>query len=162
MDTSGHLPWKVRSVRLSSRCPDPRGAGIINRESEFATGLLVPAGTPADIIRFLQAQIAQIAALPDVRERLGTLGLIRSGARQMSSGHGSRQNHKMGTDRSCRKRQYQLTSSLVAHAMRGPRPDRTLEIGYAFWKSKVLLSAVEFDVFTVLAPGPLTLRSTGR
>ena len=66
-------------------------------------------------------------------------------------------NHKMGTDRSCRKRQYQLTSSLVAHAMRGPRPDRTLEIGYAFWKSKVLLSAVEFDVFTVLAPGPLTL-----
>lgn len=74
MDTSGHLPWKVRSVRLSSRCPDPRGAGIINHESEFATGLLVPAGTPADIIRFLQAQIAQIAALPDVRERLGTLG----------------------------------------------------------------------------------------
>jgi len=41
--------------------------------------------------------------------------------------------------------------------MHDPRPDRILEIGYAFWKSKVLLSAVEFGLFTVLAPGPLTL-----
>ena len=30
--------------------------------------------------------------------------------------------------------------------MHDPKPDRILEIGYAFWKSKVLLSAVEFDL----------------
>jgi hypothetical protein len=36
-------------------------------------------------------------------------------------------------------------------------PDRILEIGYAFWKSKALLTAIEFDLFTVLAQGPLSL-----
>jgi hypothetical protein len=32
-------------------------------------------------------------------------------------------------------------------------PNRILEISYAFWQSKALLSAVGLDVFTVLA-GP--------
>jgi SAM-dependent methyltransferase len=36
-------------------------------------------------------------------------------------------------------------------------PDRILEVSYAFWQSKVLFSAVELDVFTVLAEGPLAL-----
>lgn len=35
-------------------------------------------------------------------------------------------------------------------------PDRILQTGTAFWGSKALLSAVELDVFTVLAQGPLT------
>src|ERR1044071_309432 len=34
-------------------------------------------------------------------------------------------------------------------------PDRILELTYAFWKSKALLSAVELDLFTVLGNGPL-------
>jgi hypothetical protein len=34
-------------------------------------------------------------------------------------------------------------------------PDHILDISYAFWKSKALLSAVELDVFTVLAGGPM-------
>lgn len=34
-------------------------------------------------------------------------------------------------------------------------PDRIFEIGYAFWKSKALLSAVELGVFTALGDGPL-------
>jgi O-methyltransferase domain/Dimerisation domain len=37
-------------------------------------------------------------------------------------------------------------------------PDRILELSYAFWKSKVLLSAVELDVFTVLAEGSLDIQ----
>jgi hypothetical protein len=36
-------------------------------------------------------------------------------------------------------------------------------IGYAFWRSKALLSAVELDVFTILAEGPQHLdRLVGR
>ena len=35
-------------------------------------------------------------------------------------------------------------------------PDRILQTGLAFWRSKALLSAVELDVFTVLAEGPLS------
>ena len=34
-------------------------------------------------------------------------------------------------------------------------PDRILELGFAFWGSKTLLSAVELGVFTVLGDGPL-------
>jgi len=44
-----------------------------------------------------------------------------------------------------------------------PTPDHILEIGYAYWKSKTLLSAVELDLFTVLAQGPLDCdQLTGR
>src|SRR5262245_1211112 len=39
--------------------------------------------------------------------------------------------------------------------MESATPDRIFEIGYAFWKSKALLSAVELDLFTRLADGPL-------
>jgi SAM-dependent methyltransferase len=38
-------------------------------------------------------------------------------------------------------------------------PKRILEMSYAFWRSKALLSAVELDVFTVLAKGPLDIKS---
>lgn len=38
-------------------------------------------------------------------------------------------------------------------------PNRILEMSYAFWQSKALLSAVELDVFTLLADGPLDLDS---
>jgi hypothetical protein len=38
-----------------------------------------------------------------------------------------------------------------------PSPDRITELGYAFRGSKVLLSAVELGLFTVLADGPLDL-----
>src|SRR5690348_2263091 len=34
-------------------------------------------------------------------------------------------------------------------------PDAILELGTAFWRAKVLLSAVELGVFTELARGPL-------
>jgi hypothetical protein len=34
-------------------------------------------------------------------------------------------------------------------------PDRILDLSYAFWKSKAVLSAVELDLFTVLGSGPL-------
>jgi hypothetical protein len=36
-----------------------------------------------------------------------------------------------------------------------PRPENILDIGYGFWKAKALLSAVELDLFTLLAEGPL-------
>jgi hypothetical protein len=41
-----------------------------------------------------------------------------------------------------------------------PSPDAILQLGLAFWGSKTLLSAVELDLFTELAMGPLTQRSS--
>jgi predicted transcriptional regulator len=44
-----------------------------------------------------------------------------------------------------------------------PSPERILETGLAFWSSKVLLSAIEMEVFTELAHGPEEFDSlTGR
>jgi len=37
-----------------------------------------------------------------------------------------------------------------------PTPDAIMELGLAFWGSKALLTAVELDLFTKLAHGPLT------
>ncbi|MGA0609270.1 methyltransferase [Caldimonas sp. KR1-144] len=37
-----------------------------------------------------------------------------------------------------------------------PNPDRILDTGLAFWRSKTLLAAVELGVFTALGDGPLT------
>src|SRR5215469_206560 len=37
-----------------------------------------------------------------------------------------------------------------------PTPDAIMQLGLAFWGSKALLSAVELDLFTTLAHGPLT------
>ena len=37
-------------------------------------GVLVPAGTPSAIVNKLNAEINRLLQLPDVRDRLGTLG----------------------------------------------------------------------------------------
>ena len=44
-------------------------AGIAGMDITLWTGLVAPTGTPADIVAKLQAEIAAIVALPDVKER---------------------------------------------------------------------------------------------
>lgn len=41
-------------------------------------------------------------------------------------------------------------------------PQKILETGFAFWPSKVLLTAVELDVFTTLGPRSMTAAELGR
>jgi DNA-binding IclR family transcriptional regulator len=38
-----------------------------------------------------------------------------------------------------------------------PTPDQILQVGFGFWASKTLLSAIELEVFTELAKHPLSL-----
>jgi len=49
-------------------------AGAPGQESDIILGVLVPAGTPQDVIDRLHREIVRIVALPDVRERLSALG----------------------------------------------------------------------------------------
>ena len=49
-------------------------AGIPDQESEFIQAVLVPAGTPKEIIDKLYREIARIVALPEVKARLAVLG----------------------------------------------------------------------------------------
>ena len=40
-----------------------------------------------------------------------------------------------------------------------PTPDSILQVGLGFWPSKILLSAVEMELFTDLTKGPQSLES---
>jgi tripartite-type tricarboxylate transporter receptor subunit TctC len=48
--------------------------GLKDQEADTLTGIVVPAGTPKEIVDLLQREIARIVAQPDVKERLGVLG----------------------------------------------------------------------------------------
>jgi tripartite-type tricarboxylate transporter receptor subunit TctC len=64
---------KRRSEALPE-VPTLEEAGIPNHEVGFWTGIVVPAGTPNDIVDLLNRQIARIVSLPDVMEQLASLG----------------------------------------------------------------------------------------
>jgi len=49
-------------------------AGVPGYEFDSWTGFLAPTGTPAAIVSQVHAEIARISGLPDIRERLTTLG----------------------------------------------------------------------------------------
>lgn len=67
----------VASKHRSAALPDVptlEESGIPGHETEFMVGVVVPAGTPAEIVKLLHQRIVQILAMPDVKERLGALG----------------------------------------------------------------------------------------
>ena len=55
--------------------PTMAEAGIAEMVITLWTGIVAPAGTPEPIIQRLQAEIAEVMRLPDVRERFGNLGI---------------------------------------------------------------------------------------
>jgi tripartite-type tricarboxylate transporter receptor subunit TctC len=54
--------------------PTMAESGIPDQESDTLTGVVVPAGTPAEIVATLQREIAKAVATPDVHAKLLTLG----------------------------------------------------------------------------------------
>jgi tripartite-type tricarboxylate transporter receptor subunit TctC len=67
----------VTSKRRSQIFPDVptmTEAGYPDIEGDSWVGILVPAGTPADIVTALHAASAKILAQPDMQERLAALG----------------------------------------------------------------------------------------
>jgi tripartite-type tricarboxylate transporter receptor subunit TctC len=55
--------------------PTMAEAGIPDMEIRLWTGFVAPAKTPAPVVARLQEEIARVMALPDVRERMNTLGV---------------------------------------------------------------------------------------
>jgi len=49
-------------------------AGYPGHEVGFWMGVFVPVGTPKDLVDILNKQVARIVALPDVKERMATIG----------------------------------------------------------------------------------------
>jgi tripartite-type tricarboxylate transporter receptor subunit TctC len=77
LETGQLRPLAVASKRRSqllSDVPTTAEAGYPDIQGDSWVGLLAPAGTPNEIIRAVRREIAGIIALPDVKERLPTLG----------------------------------------------------------------------------------------
>jgi tripartite-type tricarboxylate transporter receptor subunit TctC len=67
----------VTSAKRSPEFPDvptTTEAGFPGQESDLLIGFAAPAGTPKPVIDKLQKEIVRIVALPDVKQRLDTLG----------------------------------------------------------------------------------------
>src|SRR5258708_19826936 len=67
----------ITSKRRSQILPDVptmAEAGYREIEGDSWVGVLVPAGTPKDIISLLNREVVKIIALPDMKARLGELG----------------------------------------------------------------------------------------
>ena len=67
----------VTSAQRSPALPDVptlAEAGAPGQESDIILGVLVPAGTPQDVVDRLHREIVRIVALPDVGARLSALG----------------------------------------------------------------------------------------
>lgn len=67
----------VTSKTRSSALPDVptlAEAGVHGQESETMQGILVPAGTPQEIVDLLNREIAKVMALPDVQAKCAQLG----------------------------------------------------------------------------------------
>ena len=84
-------PLAVASLKRSEVFPDVptlEEALLPGHEVGFWMGALAPAGTPADIVQWLQSRIATMVTLPDVKERLATLGFdAASGTSQAFAHH---------------------------------------------------------------------------
>jgi tripartite-type tricarboxylate transporter receptor subunit TctC len=64
---------KTRSQSLSG-VPTMAQVGYPNIQGDSWVGVLVPSGTPKEVITSLHRELVKILALPDVQERLMTLG----------------------------------------------------------------------------------------
>lgn len=79
---------RLRAIAVTSRerlpamreLPTVAEAGLKGYESSQWYGLWAPAGTPADIVALLNAQVAKIMQAADLRERLSNEGVIAVGS----------------------------------------------------------------------------------
>ena len=73
---------KARLIGVTERTPlmpdvVPVGEQLPGFNVRVTVGFLAPAGTPADVVRRLNSEIATVLGMPDVEERLRTLGIDR-------------------------------------------------------------------------------------
>ena len=72
----------ITATKRSTALPDVPTLdelGYKGHEAETMQGVLAPAGTPKEIVSLLQREIAAILAMPDVREKILTLGFEPAG-----------------------------------------------------------------------------------
>jgi tripartite-type tricarboxylate transporter receptor subunit TctC len=51
-------------------------AAVQGHEADTLTSILAPAGTPKEIVELLHREIAAVVAMPEIKERLTSLGFL--------------------------------------------------------------------------------------
>jgi tripartite-type tricarboxylate transporter receptor subunit TctC len=91
----------VTSKKRSSVLPDVptlAEAGVQDQESETMQGILVPAGTPKEIVDLLNREIVKAMAMPDVKEKCAQLGFdVVANSQQEFSAYIKKEVEKWGT-----------------------------------------------------------------
>jgi tripartite-type tricarboxylate transporter receptor subunit TctC len=64
----------VKRVAALPDLPTFAEQGVKDQEADTLTGMVVPAGTPTDIVDLLYKEIVKAVAQPEVKEKLATLG----------------------------------------------------------------------------------------
>ncbi len=64
-----------KRVAILPDVPTLAEAGLPNQEADTLQAVLVPAGTPKEVVDLLYREIKAIVALPDIQERFAALGL---------------------------------------------------------------------------------------
>jgi tripartite-type tricarboxylate transporter receptor subunit TctC len=64
----------AKRIAAFPEVPTMTEAGVPDQEAETMQGVLLPAGTPREIVDKLQREIVRFVALPEVKERLAALG----------------------------------------------------------------------------------------
>jgi len=78
---------KLRALAVTSKkraaalpdVPTLDELGVADQEAETMQGILVPAGTPKEIVALLEREIRAVIALPDVREKMEAAGIEPEG-----------------------------------------------------------------------------------
>jgi len=78
---------KLRALAVTSKkraaalpdVPTLDELGVVDQEAETMQGILVPAGTPKEIVALLEREIRAVIALPDVREKMEAAGIEPEG-----------------------------------------------------------------------------------
>ena len=81
-DLGRFIEGKLRGLAVTSRerssalpnVPTTAEAGYPAVAGDNWQGIVVPAGTPKDVIAFLHRELVAVMGLPDVKERLAVLG----------------------------------------------------------------------------------------
>jgi len=66
----------VKRVVALPNVPTFAEQGIKDQEADTLTGIVVPAGTPKEIVALLNKEVVKAVAQPDVQEKLSVLGFI--------------------------------------------------------------------------------------
>ena len=103
-------PAPQRSPALPD-CRPSRKPGFRIRRPTRCTGIVVPAGTPKEIVDLLHREIVDAMAQPDVKEKLAALGFEPSPTRRRSSPRASRRDSEMGQGDARRQHQSAIRNS---------------------------------------------------